>query len=152
MQRTRLNKLTVSVLFVFLAYLLSMRIESLAGTRLNLCLAALIALSFFLEWHEALLASAFAAFLINWSPALTPEMVFYVVFPIVIVAARRAFHWTRPLHAACAAFLTLLFMDALANYSFLAAYPSFALADALAGALMAGLVFRGMDYCTNRHE
>ena len=140
------TRILAAILWVLFVVIVSARIGMLTGIRANLCLSALVALGFFLDVYGMLLVSACAVLLVNWSPAPTPEMGFYFILPIVIVTIHRTFPLKRWLNAACAAFLVTVIMDIFVSYNVVTAYPLLVIGDALAGALVAGIIFRCMEW------
>ncbi|MEK7193653.1 MAG: hypothetical protein AAB652_02585 [Patescibacteria group bacterium] len=92
MRSTRNNvfgKLALVIGIAFLAFFLTLRYETLFGTRPDFLLATLVAASFFLTFPAFVVVVLFEIFLINWVPVLTPEIIVFGVLPPVIFFFRK---------------------------------------------------------------
>ena len=64
-----------------------------AGIFLDLSFATLISFAFIFEFWELLFLVLFAAFVINWQPAVSAEILVFALFPVVAYGIRKALTW-----------------------------------------------------------
>jgi len=94
-------------------------------------LAALLTAVFFLEFLEILLLALFAAWLLNWQPGVSAELLFFLLLPLFFFALARFSPWRRWLSAVVAtiAGITLLYLGR--DYSSFLVLPHLVFADIL---------------------
>ena len=148
----RSKKILVAILWLILAVAGAARIEAFTGVRFNVALAALVALSFFMDVYEALFLGIVAILLINWLPVFTLEILLYPVLAVSVVLIRKIFPFTLWLNAAGAAFFAVAVFSLLVAYHTALASPGRVIADGLAGAFFAGIVFQSMGWIYHEEQ
>ncbi|MEK7110277.1 MAG: hypothetical protein AAB867_00275 [Patescibacteria group bacterium] len=113
----RWEKFLVALVIVFFAIVFQMRLSGSGGVVIDVALAALVAVGAVLTVGETALLIMFAAWALNWEPALSWEL---GVFMTVAISARLL----RPLLPWQPWFSNLLAVGAAAlGFNFLAAWP-----------------------------
>ena len=142
----RVKRMIIAALWILCVVIASIRIEEMTGARLNICLASLIALSFFLTIEEMFLMGAWALLVVNTEPTPARETFLYILIPLAVLIAHHAFPLRRSLNAIGAAWIAIVVFGVAVNYAFVVASPLFVILDACAGALVAGGVFQSMEW------
>ena len=148
----RSKKIFIAALWLILAVVGSARIEAFTEMRFNLTLAALVALSFFLDVYEALFVSIVAILLVNWLPAFTLEIALYPVMALSVVLVRRIFQLKLWLNAAVAAFLAIAIVSLFVAYGVTPTLHLRIIVDGLVGALFAGILFTCMGWAYHEEQ
>ena len=139
-------RVIIATLWILFLAVASIKIEAISGMRFNLCLAALVALSFFLAADEICFTGAWALLLLTAAPLPTLEGILYLALPFVALVVRHGFPLKRWLNAMGAAWIAVVIFSATVNYAFVAASPLWVALDASVGALVAGAVFQSMEW------
>ena len=146
------TKLVIAILWLILVVIGAARIHAVSGVRFNLGLAALVALSFFMDIYEALFIGIVATVLTNWTPAFTLEMALYPVASVSVVLIHKVFPLQLWLNAAVAAFLAIVIFSLVVAYRAALASLPLVVADGLAGALLAGVIFQSMTWIFHKEQ
>ncbi len=84
--------LFTAILIIMLACGLQFWLAS-AGIFINLILAALIVFAFFFDAFEMAIFVLFAVFVVNWQPAMSFEIVLFILIPFAAFMFHRIFAW-----------------------------------------------------------
>lgn len=101
----------VAFVLLLLALLLEIAFGDVLGVWLGFTLAILIAAAFFLDFRELLPLILFAALVLNWQPAWSPEILFFSTIPILVYVAK-AFVPLQPFSGS----LSFIFLSTLLFY------------------------------------
>jgi hypothetical protein len=134
------HKLLVAFLFLILGIFLQLLVGETSGIWLNFTLAVLITAAFFLNFLELLVLILFAIFVLNWQPAFSLEVVFYVVLPFLALWLHKFFPFKPWLGNLAAIFLAILVFYLAVGPHFLIIMPAAFLWD-VAGGLALGAIF-----------
>lgn len=112
-----------------------------AGVFVNFILAALIVFAFFFDIWELLVFVLFAVLVINWSPAVSGDIIVFAILPVAAYAFHKVFTWTAwaAVPVAIVVGFLLLYL-AIAPAVLLPHWESF-LADLFGGLVFGGVVF-----------
>jgi hypothetical protein len=116
-----------------------------AGMFINFILAALIVFAFFFDIWELLVFVLFAIFVVNWSPAVSVDIIVFGILPLAAYAFHKVFAWTlwASIPVAIISGFLLLYL-AIAPAAFLSNWELF-LTDLFGGLVFGGLVFLIFD-------
>ncbi len=112
-----------------------------AGIYFNLSFAALISFAFVFGFWELLLLVLAAAFVLNWQPAVSGEILMISLFPLAVYFLRNIIHWQKLPMNALAIFLGFLLLYVIAGTGGFSANIKAFIMDLIAGELFAGIVF-----------
>lgn len=87
------NKLIAAVSILTIALILQIALGWIFDIKINFSLATLIASSFFLSFLELVFLVFFAAFFLNWQPALSLDIAVFALIPLAAHFIRDMFPW-----------------------------------------------------------
>jgi len=140
-------KFLTAFLFLALALFLQSFFGAVSGIWIDFALAALVASAFSIGFLELLILVLCSLFVLNFQPALSPELLVFAALPFAAWFLHRAklLPFEPPLVNAIALALALAVFYAIFGAHLVLAAPQLFLFD-LAGSLAAGIViFRGLE-------
>jgi hypothetical protein len=133
-------KLTAGLFILFIAFLLQFLFAA-AGVSVNLAFAALISFAFLFEFWELLLLTVIAVLIVNWQPAVSPEILVFALFPAAAHFSRDVFRWAGWLTNAVAILVGFFILAIAAAPAAIAQHLQPFLVDVAAGELFGAIVF-----------
>ena len=85
MNRSHLNNFSqffIAAALLLTALFFQITVGDILNIRLGFILAALLAAAFFLNLEELILLVLFSAFVLNWQPGFSPEIIIFSIIPI----------------------------------------------------------------------
>lgn len=134
------------IALVLVAFLLQFSLAA-AGVFMNLFLGALIAFAFVFTFWELVALVLLAMLIVNWQPAVSPELVVFALCPFVVFFGRNHVHLQvllKCILATCLGFLVLYAV--LAGRTFIS-HPENFLID-----LLGGLIFGSISLLLLQRE
>lgn len=95
-----LRHLLIGYLLFILAAILQLQFKAEWGGSPDFVLAIVFVLAFALDFWELLPVLLFGAWILNWQPVISQELIYFIVLPITAFVLKRALPWQPWLGAA----------------------------------------------------
>ena len=145
--REGLGRFFLALIVFFAAFLLEVRLAAVIPIEPRFLLAALIALTFFLDFWEVFFFGLLAALLLGHQPVLRPESILVAVLPLLVSGARRIiFPFTGWLSNFFGFFAALLLWYGILNFSESLRNPGLLGMDLVVSSLFGFFIFQFFRY------
>ena len=142
-----LGRFFLALVVFFAAFLLEIRLAAVIPIEPSFLLAALIALTFFLDFWEVLFLGLLAALFLGYQPVLRPESILVAILPLLMAGARRIiFPFTGWLSNFFGLLAALLLWYGILNFSESLRDPGLLGMDLLLSSLFGFLIFQFCRY------
>ena len=140
------NKLFASLLILLLAFGFQYGVKTSFGWSPDFVLGTLITFSFFLGFIEILFLGAASALLLNWQPYFSPEILMFIILPILVFGVKKYFPWRMEINHLLSVFFGLVIFYGISSYGSLFGNLTLFLKSAGWTLMFSAFVFQVFNY------